>query len=112
VLPATTATEIWDVSGVALKSLDPATIMTAEDCVDAALAGLDRRETVTLPSVEDPKLWAAFDDARVKLFAASQTGKPASRYGVGRRHCRDGFGGNLSGSGQSGGSNLAFGARG
>jgi short-subunit dehydrogenase len=84
VLPATTATEIWDVAGVGLKSLNPATIMTAEDCVDAALAGLDRRETVTLPSVEDPKLWTAFDDARVKLFAASQTGKPASRYGVGR----------------------------
>jgi short-subunit dehydrogenase len=83
VLPATTATEIWDVAGVGLKSLNPATIMTAEDCVDAALAGLDRRETVTLPSVEDPKLWAAFDDARVQLFAASQIGKPASRYGVG-----------------------------
>ena len=84
VLPATTATEIWDVAGVGLKSLDPATIMTAEDCVDAALAGLDRRETVTLPSVDDPQLWAAFDDARLKLFAASQTGKPASRYGIGK----------------------------
>jgi short-subunit dehydrogenase len=84
VLPATTATEIWDVAGVGIKAVDPATIMTAEDCVDAALAGLDRREAVTLPSVEDPLLWAAFDDARVKLFAASQTGKPASRYGVGR----------------------------
>jgi uncharacterized protein len=84
VLPATTATEIWDVSGAGMKALDPATIMTAEDCVDAALAGLDRREAVTLPSVEDPQLWAAFDDARVKLFAASRTGKPASRYGVGR----------------------------
>jgi short-subunit dehydrogenase len=84
VLPATTATEIWDVAGVGLKALDPATIMTAEDCVDAALAGLDRGETVTLPSVDDPQLWAAFDDARVKLFAASQTGKPASRYGISR----------------------------
>jgi hypothetical protein len=50
----------------------------------AALAGLDRGETVTLPSVEDPKLWVAFDDARLKLFAASQTGKPASRYRVGK----------------------------
>jgi uncharacterized protein len=82
VLPATTATEIWDVAGVGLKALDPATIMTAEDCVDAALAGLDRGETVTLPSVDDPQLWAAFDEARLKLFAASQTGKPASRYGI------------------------------
>ena len=44
----------------------------------------DRGRSPVLPSVEDPKLWAAFDDARVKLFAASQTGKPASRYGVGR----------------------------
>jgi short-subunit dehydrogenase len=77
VLPAATATEIWGVAGVGLKALDPATIMTAEDCVDAALAGLDRGEAVTLPSVDNPQLWAAFDDARVKLFAASQTGKPA-----------------------------------
>jgi short-subunit dehydrogenase len=84
VLPATTATEIWDVAGVGLKALDPTTIMTAEDCVDAALAGLDRGEAVTLPSVDNPQLWAAFDDARVKLFAASQTGKPASRYGISR----------------------------
>ena len=84
VLPATTATEIWDVAGVGLKALDPATIMTAEDCVDAALAGLDRGETVTLPSVDDAQLWAAFDEARLKLFAASQTGKPASRYGISR----------------------------
>jgi hypothetical protein len=81
-LTQTTATEIWDVAGVGLKALDPATIMTAEDCVDAALAGLDRGETVTLPSVDDPQLWAAFDEARLKLFAASQTGKPASRYGI------------------------------
>jgi len=84
VLPATTATELWDVAGVGLKALDPATIMTAEDCVDAALAGLDRGETVTLPSVDDAQLWAAFDNARLKLFAASQTGKPASRYGISR----------------------------
>jgi short-subunit dehydrogenase len=84
VLPAATATEIWDVAGVGLKALDPATIMTAEDCVDAALAGLDRGEAVTLPSVDNPQLWAAFDDARVKLFVASQTGKPASRYALGR----------------------------
>jgi len=72
------------VAGVGLQALDPATIMAAEDCVDAALAGLDRGEAVTLPSVDDPQLWPAFDDTRVKLFAASQTGKPASRYGISR----------------------------
>jgi uncharacterized protein len=83
VLPASTDTEIWDVAGIGgVKSLDPATVMSAEDCVDAALAGLDAGETVTLPSVEDPKLWANFDSARLAMATASQTRKPASRYGV------------------------------
>jgi uncharacterized protein len=40
-LPASTDTEIWDVAGIGVHNLDPATVMSAEDCVDAALAGLD-----------------------------------------------------------------------
>jgi short-subunit dehydrogenase len=83
VLPASTDTEIWDVAGIGgVKNLDPATVMSAEDCVDAALAGLDAGETVTLPSIEDPNLWANFNTARLEMAKASQTGKPASRYGV------------------------------
>lgn len=84
VLPASTDTEIWDVAGIGVHNLDPATVMSVEDCVDAALAGLDKGETVTLPSVEDAKLWADFDRARIKMFQASQTGKSACRYGIGR----------------------------
>jgi hypothetical protein len=83
VLPATTDTEIWDVAGIGVRNLDPATVMSPEDCVDAALEGLDKGETVTLPSVEDAGLWANFDAARIKMFRASQTGKAASRYNVG-----------------------------
>ena len=82
VLPASTATEIWELSGVPLAQLDQATIMRAEDCVDAALAGLDQGELVTLPSVEDQALWEQFDAARLALFAGAMRGKPASRYGV------------------------------
>ena len=82
VLPASTATEIWELSGVPLAQLDQATIMRAEDCVDAALAGLDQGELVTLPSVEDQALWERFDAARLALFAGAMHGKPASRYGV------------------------------
>jgi short-subunit dehydrogenase len=80
VLPAKTRTEIGAVGGVRLSSLDPRTIMSAEDLVDAALAGLDRGEAITLPSVEDAALWDSYDAARQGLYAASQTGKPASRY--------------------------------
>ena len=82
VLPASTATEIWDVAGIGLHNIDQDTVMTAEDCVDAALAGLDQGEAVTLPSVEDATLWPEFDALRNKMLAASQTGKAASRYGL------------------------------
>jgi short-subunit dehydrogenase len=82
VLPASTSTEIWDISGVGLHNLNPETVMTAENLVDAALTGLDQGETVTLPSVEDYSLWEAFDGARLKLAQATQTKRPASRYGL------------------------------
>jgi short-subunit dehydrogenase len=88
VLPASTDTEIWDVAGIGVQNLAPGTVMTADNCVDAALAGLDAGETVTLPSVEDTNLWANFDKARLALARATQTGKPASRYGVGGKFRR------------------------
>jgi short-subunit dehydrogenase len=83
VLPAATATDLWDISGVPLSALDPATVMTVDDMVDAALAGLDLGETITLPSVENAsQLLAAYDAARMTLLGAAQTGKAASRYRV------------------------------
>ena|ERR1700754_4161049 len=80
--PATTATEIWEVGGVPLSALDQSTIMTAEDCVDAILSGLDKGELTTYPSINDQKLIDGYEDARIKLFKGSQTGQPAERYGV------------------------------
>jgi short-subunit dehydrogenase len=80
VLPATTATDIWEIGGVPLSALDQASIMTPDDCVDAALAGLDQGETVTLPSLDDQKLWEDYNSARTNLLNATQTGRPASRY--------------------------------
>ena len=80
VLPGNTATEIWDVAGIDSDAIDQATVMTAEDCVDAALAGLDQGEAVTLPSVEDSTLWSEFDLIRNKMLEASKSSQPASRY--------------------------------
>ncbi len=75
VAPAGTATEGWDSTTV-----DPSIVMTAEDCVDASLKGLELEEPTTLPSVEDPRLLANFEAAAGALVAASQTGAPATRY--------------------------------
>ncbi|HTF65463.1 MAG TPA: SDR family NAD(P)-dependent oxidoreductase [Edaphobacter sp.] len=82
VAPAAIATDIWEISGVPLSKLDPATVMKAEDAVDAALAGLDLGERVTLPSVEDLQLLANYDTARLALLGSSQSSKPATRYAV------------------------------
>ena len=83
VLPASTATELWDLSGVPLATLNKDTVMTTENLVDAALVGLDKGEAITLPSVADASLWDRYDAARSALFAATQTGQPAPRYTVG-----------------------------
>ncbi len=79
VLPAATATEVWDQSGVPLAALDPESVMLTDDLVDAALAALDKGESVTWPSVADTEVIERFESARVAFFAASQTGKVAPR---------------------------------
>jgi short-subunit dehydrogenase len=79
VLPAATATDLWDLSGVPLAALPQETVMSAENLVDAALAGFDQGEPVTWPSMADAGLWERFDNARSALFAATQTGRPAPR---------------------------------
>ncbi|MFM0119399.1 MULTISPECIES: SDR family NAD(P)-dependent oxidoreductase [unclassified Paraburkholderia] len=83
VLPASTATEIWDESGIPLSALQKESVMTTENLVDAALSGFDQGETVTWPSVADASLWDTYDTARSALFAATQVGKPAPRYRIG-----------------------------
>jgi short-subunit dehydrogenase len=81
VAPAATATDIWELSGVPLSNLDPATVMTVGAMVDAALVGLDRGEAVSMPSVEDAEaLLANFDAGALSLLGASQHGTPAARY--------------------------------
>ena len=80
VLPASTATEIWDESGLPLSALDQDTVISAENLVDAALSGLDKGEAITWPTVADASLWDQYYAARSTLFAATQTNKPAARY--------------------------------
>jgi short-subunit dehydrogenase len=81
VAPAATATDIWEISGVPLSNLDPATVMDVEALVDAALVGLDLGEAVTLPANEDGvAALSAIDAAALGLLGGAQASKPASRY--------------------------------
>ncbi|MCS3602467.1 short-subunit dehydrogenase [Buttiauxella sp. BIGb0471] len=80
VLPAITATEIWGVSGVSMDILPPEAIMTSENMVDAALAGLENGEAVTIPALHDLAKWEAYESARLAIYHACLTGVPAPRY--------------------------------
>ncbi len=81
VSPAVTVSEGWESVGISLSTLDPATIMTTEDCVDAALSGLDAGELITVPSLQDDGLLRTFEASSDALLKAMMsTGQPASRY--------------------------------
>jgi len=54
--------------------------MNAEQMVDAALAGLDLGELVTIPSLPDIADWNAYEGARQKLMPNLSLKSPAARY--------------------------------
>ncbi|MDR6522508.1 short-subunit dehydrogenase [Variovorax paradoxus] len=83
VLPGATATEFWGVAGVPMEHLPKEIVMTAQDMVDAALAGLDQGEQVTIPALPDLAEWEAFDAARRAMSARLSSTAPAARYRVG-----------------------------
>jgi uncharacterized protein len=59
VLPGTPRTAIWESAGTGIASPLARILMDVEDMVDAALAGLDRGESVTIPSLPDVADWEA-----------------------------------------------------
>jgi short-subunit dehydrogenase len=82
VLPGATATEFWDIAGLPVSNLPAEIVMSAQDVVDAALAGLDQSETVTIPSLENKAEWDAYDAARREMAGRLSRTEPATRYNV------------------------------
>lgn len=80
VLPGLTRTEIFDRAGGSLDHFPAHMVMEAGDMVDAALAGLDAGELVTIPSLPDAADWAAYDAARARLAPNLSHDRPAARY--------------------------------
>jgi len=84
VLPGAVGTDFWDAAGTPLATLPQEIVMRPEDAVDAALAGLDQGEIITLPSLPDAADWQAYEDARQALFPNLSRSEPAARFGVHR----------------------------
>jgi len=82
VLPGATATPFWEKSGRPVEHLPAEIVMTAEDMVDASLAGLDQHELITIPSLPDSADWEKFEAARKALGPNLSRKNPAARYGI------------------------------
>ena len=84
VLPGATETNFWNVAGTPVDQLPERIVMSGDDLVDAALAGLDQGELVTIPSLPEYAEWEAYEAARQRMLPKLSLSEPAERYGVAR----------------------------
>jgi uncharacterized protein len=82
VLPGATATEFWEAAGLPVRNLPTEIVMSVQDTVDAALAGLDQGEVVTIPSLPDKAEWDRFEAARRAMSGRLSSAVPARRYNI------------------------------
>jgi short-subunit dehydrogenase len=78
VLPAATRTEIWKHAGKDVNKVPG--VMEVGELVDAALAGFDRRESITIPPLPDATQWTDFEAARKVMIPNFSQAHAAERY--------------------------------
>ncbi|MFZ6046737.1 SDR family NAD(P)-dependent oxidoreductase [Pseudomonas sp. CR3202] len=80
VLPGATRTEIWERSGTGIENIPQEILMDVGEMVDAALAGLDQGELVTIPSLPEQADWERFTAARFHMAPNLSRSEAAARY--------------------------------
>ncbi|MFL9923906.1 SDR family oxidoreductase [Herbaspirillum lusitanum] len=80
VLPGATRTEIWERAGTDINAMPAEMLMNVDEMVDAALAGLDLGEVVTIPSLPDIADWQTLQNARMALGPNLSLQHAAARY--------------------------------
>lgn len=80
VQPGPIHTEFFTAAGTTDSIFPENTFLTAEQLVDAALAGLDGGELVTTPTVADSGIWEELENARLLFLEAARSGTVAPRY--------------------------------
>ncbi|WP_223460187.1 MULTISPECIES: SDR family NAD(P)-dependent oxidoreductase [unclassified Pseudomonas] len=80
VLPGATATDFWSEAGNPVENLPQEIVMSAEDMVDAALAGLAAGEVVTIPGLHDGSQWDRYEAQRRTLSGLFGNSVAAPRY--------------------------------
>jgi uncharacterized protein len=82
VLPGATRTDFWDRAGLPVANLPGENVMSAEDCVDAALVAFDEKELVTIPALPDVEVWNRYEQSRLALYPFLSSKEAAKRYEI------------------------------
>jgi short-subunit dehydrogenase len=80
VMPGPIHTEFFSSQGLSEAVFPADTYLTAEQLVDAALAGLAAGEAVTIPSMAEIGPWTTLEAARVAFVKATLSGQVGQRY--------------------------------
>ncbi len=78
VLPAGTYTDLWKRAEIDISAFPK--MMEVGELVDAALAGFDRRELVTIPPLHNAARWETLQGARQGLLSDIKQDRAAERY--------------------------------
>ena len=84
VMPGPIRTEFFTSQGLTDAIFPDKSFITAEQLVDAAIAGLDAGELVTSPTLTSVETWSAVEDARRQYLAETTAGQVAARYRSGQ----------------------------
>jgi len=80
VLPGAIETEFWNRAGLPVNHLPSEIVMSADELVDAALAGLALGEVITIPSLYNIRDWEVMEEARLALGPNLSHQHAAPRY--------------------------------
>lgn len=80
VAPPAVDTDFWNKAGLPVSNLPAAAVMKPQHLVEAALRGLDRRESWVFPSLPNQALWNDYEKTRQGLVGGLMNGTPAARY--------------------------------
>ena len=80
VAPPAVETEFWTKAGLPISNLPAGRVMKPQDLVNAALKGLDRRESWVFPSLPEQAQWDDHQKTRQALVGGLMNGAPAARY--------------------------------
>jgi hypothetical protein len=80
ILAGITATDFWHNTDTPVQQYPREKVMKPDEMVDAALAGFDQGEFITIPSLPDLADWEAYEAARQRLIPNLTRSSPAARY--------------------------------